>query len=105
MRIGAFGEKPLDNLSIRTWLSPADAGRAFEAAMTQTERDFAILLAYSDKEHVCVDLGPGRALGFFPQANASEHLPAGDGSTEPPEGPQAGRMGTPEFTLERQRPL
>lgn len=106
MRIGAFGDGPHDDRAISTWLSPADAARAFEAAMTQTQASFAILHAYSANEHVFVDLEPGRALGYDPQDNASDHLPALDGSRQhATEGRQAGELGTAEFTLSRQRPL
>ena len=104
MRIGAFKEEPEEARDLSVWLSPADAVRAFVAAMTQDLEPFAVLLTYSANTHGWADLAPGRALGFDPVDDASDHRAAAGLADEPvTEGVAAGFLGTPEFTLGRQR--
>ncbi len=101
LRIGAFKEQPQNPRDLSVWLSPGDAVAAFLAGMSHEGPAFSILLAYSANEHSWVDLTPGRALGYEPRDNASDHL-AGNPVRS---GKQAGHLGEPEFTLERQRPF
>ena len=101
LRIGAFKPEPEENRDLSVWLSPADAVAAAVAAMTHEGPAFSILLANSANTHSWVDVSAGRALGFIPTDNASDRF---EGSPVP-NGRQAGSMGEPQFTLERQRPF
>ncbi|WP_213813963.1 NAD(P)-dependent oxidoreductase [Glaciihabitans sp. dw_435] len=101
LRIGAFKSQPVEARDLSVWLSPADAVRAFIAAMTRDGDDFAVLLAYSNNAHSWADLSSGHALGYFPEDDASALF-----HTEPVAvGKQAGVMAEPAFTLDRQRPF
>lgn len=101
LRIGAFKDQPEEARDLSVWLSPADAVRAFIAAMTHEGPDFSVLLTYSNNTHSWADLTAGRELGYFPEDDASQHF-----HTEPVVvGRQAGVMADPGFTLDRQRPF
>lgn len=104
MRIGAFKDEPVEARDLSVWLSPADAVRAFVAAMAQESEAFAVLLTYSANTHGWADLAPGRALGFDPVDDASDHREAAGLADQPvTTGVAAGVLGSPEFTLGRQR--
>lgn len=95
IRIGSFEEAPTSPREAATWLSSADACRAFEAAM-RTEERYCVFYAVSANKHRFWSLEPGRRIGFYPQDDASTHL----GSTvTAPAGPQAGDMASAEYTL------
>lgn len=70
LRIGSYEERPSSAREQRTWLSPADAIRAFVAAMTTTEHT-AVFYAVSANTDGWWDLRAGEAVGFFPQDDAA----------------------------------
>jgi uronate dehydrogenase len=99
LRIGSYEEEPGSAREQRTWLSPADAIRAFVAAMTTTEHT-AVFYAVSPNTAGWWDLRAGEAVGFFPQDDA-----AAFGTPEPlnPDMPQGGTYATPTYSTDRMR--
>jgi uronate dehydrogenase len=96
LRIGSFEEEPTTAREAATWLSPADAMRAFEAAMT-TRVPYSTGYAVSATRHRFWSLEPGRRIGYHPVDDASTIL--GDDVRPPADVPQAGDMASAEFTL------
>ena len=109
IRIGSYGDAPEDTRQLHTWLSRADAVRAFVAAMT-TDVHVAVFYAVSANRDGWWDLAAGEALGFSPQDDASAvagaaSLPEPDGTAPAapsgPAGPQGGPYASPEWSLDR----
>lgn len=96
LRIGSYEERPASAREQRTWLSPADAIRAFVAAMTTTEH-IAVFYAVSANTDGWWDLRSGEAAGFFPQDDAAAL------TRDPidPDVPQGGRYATPAYSTDR----
>jgi uronate dehydrogenase len=69
-RIGSFQPEPANRRSLSTWLSPGDAVRMVEAALTAPEVGFAVLYGISANTRAWWDLEPGRRLGYEPQDDA-----------------------------------
>ncbi|WP_215519898.1 NAD-dependent epimerase/dehydratase family protein [Phycicoccus mangrovi] len=98
MRIGTFEAAPTTPRDAATWLSPQDAWRAFDAAMT-TSATFATFYAVSANTHRFWSLEPGHRIGYHPVDDAADHL--GPHIRPPQDQPQAGPMATAQYTLER----
>jgi uronate dehydrogenase len=75
MRIGSFGEKPTSVRELSTWLSPADAVRMVDAAISSSVAGYTVVHGVSSNTRGWWDLGPGRSIGFDPQDDA-EHFAA-----------------------------
>jgi uronate dehydrogenase len=73
MRIGSFGERPASMRELSTWLSPADAVRMVDAAITTPDPGYTVIFGTSRNTRGWWDLGPGRAIGFDPQDDAEDH--------------------------------
>ncbi|WP_422870481.1 NAD-dependent epimerase/dehydratase family protein [Curtobacterium sp. RRHDQ10] len=99
LRIGSYEEQPAPGRQQRTWLSPADAVRAFVAAMTTTEHT-AVFYASSANTDGWWDLRAGEAVGFVPQDDASART-----APEPldPSVPQGGEYASPAYSSDRMR--
>ncbi len=69
-RIGSFLDKPTTRRQLSTWLSPGDAVRMFDAALTAPSPGFAVVYGISANTRGWWDLEPGRALGYDPQDDA-----------------------------------
>lgn len=69
-RIGSFLPAPTTRRHLSTWLSPDDAVRMFEAALTTPAPGFAVLYGISANTRAWWDLEPGRALGYQPEDDA-----------------------------------
>jgi uronate dehydrogenase len=74
-RIGSFLPEPTTRRNLATWLSPDDAVRMFDAALTTPSPGYAVLYGISANTRAWWDLAPGRALGYHPQDDA-EHWAA-----------------------------
>ncbi|WP_380162814.1 NAD-dependent epimerase/dehydratase family protein [Kineococcus sp. R86509] len=99
LRIGSYEEQPSSAREQRTWLSPADAIRAFVAAMTTTEHA-AVFYAVSANTDGWWDLQAGEAVGYFPQDDATA------GSTREfidPNVPQGGMYAAHAYSTDRMR--
>lgn len=99
VRIGTYEQRPSSAREQRTWLSPADAVRAFLAAMT-TSAHTAVFYAVSANAELWWDLDAGAAIGFVPRDDAAEW-----GPQEPVDAnmPQGGVYATPEYSADRMR--
>jgi uronate dehydrogenase len=71
-RIGSFLPAPSTRRHLSTWLSPDDAVRMVEAALTCESPGFAVLYGISANTRAWWDLEPGRGLGYHPQDDAEE---------------------------------
>ena len=99
VRIGTYADAPESARAQRTWLSPADAVRAFVAAMTTTEKT-AGFYAVSANTTRWWDLDSGAALGYVPEDDSAER-----GEVEPIDQrtPQGGDFATARFSTDRMR--
>lgn len=95
IRIGSYEPAPKSAREMRTWLSPADALRAFHAAMTTSEHH-TTFYAVSNNTERWWDLHSAHAAGFIPLDDAAEH---GDYASMPAGQPQGGRYATAEYSL------
>lgn len=69
-RIGSCLERPTTRRQLSTWLSPADAVRMYDAALTAAGPGFAVVYGISANTRGWWDLAPGRALGYHPLDDA-----------------------------------
>ncbi len=100
LRIGTFAERPTVRRHLSTWASRADTVRAFRAAMSAPNLDFAIFYVASANRDLYWDMDSGARLGFHPQDHA-ESLPGPfDGLNHELQG---GEYASPDYTLSRQR--
>lgn len=99
VRIGTYEQQPGSAREQRTWLSPADAVRAFLAAMTTTEHT-AVFYAVSANTNRWWDLEAGATVGYVPQDDAADRVPEEsiDASI-----PQGGIYATPEYSTDTMR--
>ncbi|PUA81882.1 NAD-dependent epimerase/dehydratase family protein [Nocardioides currus] len=72
-RIGSFLPEPTTTRNLATWLSPDDAVRMVEAALTAAAPGYAVLYGISDNTDAWWDLEPGRRLGYEPQDDAAAY--------------------------------
>ncbi len=73
LRIGSFLPQPETRRHLSTWLSPDDAVRMVQAALTAAAPGYAVLYGVSANTRGWWDLAPGRALGYDPQDDAEDH--------------------------------
>ena len=99
LRIGSYEAAPTTPRELRTWLSPDDCTRAFEAAI-HGDYTFSTFYAASNNTQGWWDLSPGSAIGFSPRDDAEDFAAGILGDLVEPQG---GVFATPEFTLSRQR--
>jgi nucleoside-diphosphate-sugar epimerase len=97
VRIGSYEQRPHSARTQRTWLSPADAVRAFVAAMTTTDAT-AVFYAVSANDSRWWDLDAGTAIGFVPEDNAADW-----GPIDPIDArlPQSGTYADADYSIER----
>ncbi|WP_157429218.1 NAD-dependent epimerase/dehydratase family protein [Agromyces salentinus] len=99
VRIGSYEQQPASARDQRTWLSPADAVRAFLAAMT-TPEPTAVFYAVSANSHRWWDLDAGTAAGYTPQDNAAQWSAP---ENIDPSTPQGGTYATPAYSIDPMR--
>ena len=64
LRIGSFLPQPETRRHLSTWLSPDDAVRMVQAALTAAAPGYAVVYGVSANTRGWWDLRPGRALGY-----------------------------------------
>lgn len=101
IRIGSYEEAPGSAREMRTWLSPADALRAFHAAMT-TDQLHAVFYAVSHNKQRWWSLDAARVAGFVPTDDADAHDP-GDYADLPACQPQGGFYASVEYSVDKMR--
>jgi uronate dehydrogenase len=72
-RIGSFQPQPMTVRQLSTWLSPDDAVRMVDAALTAPAPGFAVLYGISANTRAWWDLEPGRVLGYQPLDDAESY--------------------------------
>lgn len=99
VRIGSYEERPGSQRDLRTWLSPGDALRAFDAAMA-SEEPGAVFYAVSANAERWWSMNEGERLGYHPEDDAQDraHFPAEPYS---PSRPQAGPFADAEYSTTR----
>ncbi|MFD3443225.1 NAD-dependent epimerase/dehydratase family protein [Microbacteriaceae bacterium 4G12] len=99
LRIGSYEKQPTSARDQRTWLSPADAVRAFLAAMTTAEAT-TVFYAVSANSDRWWNLDDGVAAGYLPEDDAAQWgAPEPIGTTTP----QGGTYATPCYSTDRMR--
>ena len=78
LRIGSCFDLPTNARMLETWLSPDDAGRLFEAALSDRVRGLHLVWGVSANTHRMWSLDAARALGYRPLDDASAHFDAPD---------------------------
>jgi uronate dehydrogenase len=76
VRIGSCFATPRNTRMLETWLSPADAGRLFHAALTAPEVHHTVVYGTSANTRGWWDLTPARALGFTPLDDSEPYAAA-----------------------------
>lgn len=73
LRIGGCFAKPLDTRMLETWLSPADAARLVEAALSCPSPGFRVVWGVSANTRRWWSLAEAEALGYHAQDDAEEY--------------------------------
>ena len=97
-RIGSFLPQPETVRGLSTWLSPGDAVRMVDAALSAPDPGYAVLYGISANTRAWWDLEPGRALGYHPQDDAERF--AGEVAARPEDEEEGAHVGGP-FVTER----
>lgn len=104
VRIGSYLAEPVNERHLATWLSPGDCVAAFVAAMTAPDVQYATFYGVSANTRRFWSLDAGIALGFTPVDDSeayADRVSPWPGRTDV----QGGGFASPEYTLDRQRPL
>lgn len=81
LRIGGCFAKPLDSRMLETWLSPDDAGRLVDAALSVPNPGFRVVWGVSNNKRRWWSLAEAEAIGFHPQDDSEQYadeVPASD---------------------------
>lgn len=81
LRIGTCRERPTDERALATWLSPDDAGRLVDAALTVPSPGFRVVWGVSANTRRWWSTAGGEAIGYRPSDDAERYageVPAGD---------------------------
>ena len=84
LRIGSCMERPPDVRGLSTWLSPDDAGRLVEAALSASATGFRVVWGVSNNTRRWWSTAGGDALGYHPVDDAETYA-AEVLAAEPPE--------------------
>lgn len=104
VRIGSYLVEPTNERHLATWLSPRDCVAAFVAAMSAPDVQYATFYGVSANTRRFWSLDAGIALGFVPVDDSeqfADRVSPWPGRTDV----QGGGFASPEYTLDRQRPL
>lgn len=70
LRIASRFARPQDERMLSTWLSPADAGRLFDAALTAPDVGYRVVWGVSANTRGYLSSAGGTAIGYEPQDDA-----------------------------------
>jgi NAD(P)-dependent dehydrogenase (short-subunit alcohol dehydrogenase family) len=73
VRIMSCRDQPINESSLATWLSPDDAGRLFEAALSTPSPGFRIVWGVSANTRAWFSMTEGSAIGYHPLDNAENY--------------------------------
>lgn len=74
IRIGSCFDRPMNARMLRTWLSPDDTGRIFEAALSHPDPKFTIVWGVSDNRERTWPLDSAKELGYQPRDDAARYV-------------------------------
>lgn len=74
IRIGSCFDRPRTTRMLRTWLSPDDTGRIFEAALSHPNPEFTIVWGVSDNRERTWPLDTAIAFGYQPHDDAARFV-------------------------------
>lgn len=74
LRIGTFRTLPIDQRSLATWLSPADAARLVDAALRHADPGCLVVNGYSANTRIKTHDPNWSFLGYAPRDNAEDHI-------------------------------
>jgi len=89
-RIMTAETEPHDVRSLGTWLSPADAARLIEAALTTASVGHHVVWGVSRNTRRVVSLAAGEAIGFHPEDDAEAFADRFEGQTLAADAPVGG---------------
>lgn len=98
-RICTVHELPGGGRTLSTWASPGDLVRLFEAVAVLDQPGHHIVWAVSDNTRSWFSLEAGKAIGFYPQDDAEQHIVAGMDVREDPDAVLAGVFADAEHPL------
>ncbi len=84
LRIGTCRELPHDERALATWLSPDDAGRLVQAALTTPAPGFRVVWGVSANTRRWWSTVGGDAIGYHPHDDAEVHAAAVPPEADPP---------------------
>jgi uronate dehydrogenase len=70
LRIGSYRERPDNERSLWSWLSPGDCTRLFEAALSVASPGFRVVWGVSANSRSAVSLGEAASIGYQPLDDA-----------------------------------
>lgn len=73
LRILSCHEQPIGTRELATWLSPDDAGRLFEAALSAPDPGFRVVWGVSANSRAWFSMDEATALGYHPQDDAETY--------------------------------
>jgi nucleoside-diphosphate-sugar epimerase len=83
VRIGSCFDEPTNSRMLETWLSPDDAGRLFEAALSPATTGFHVIWGVSDNSHRWWSLESAKSIGYRPQDRAEDAATAEPSARHP----------------------
>jgi len=96
LRIGTCAQRPADVRALSTWLSPDDAGRLVEAALTTPSPGFRVVWGVSANTRRWWSYAGGEAIGYHPVDDAEQYAAELLAGGEPaPDDPTLTRVGGP----------
>jgi len=76
LRIGTFRPLPIDQRSLATWLSPADAAHLVDVSLRHPDPGCLVVNGYSNNTLLKTDDPNWATLGYSPRDNAEDHREA-----------------------------
>lgn len=86
LRILSCRDRPETRRQLATWLSPDDAGRLFEAALSTPSPGFRVVWGVSANTRAWFSMEEATALGYHPEDDAeayADEIPAEHGDADP----------------------
>jgi nucleoside-diphosphate-sugar epimerase len=73
LRIGSYRDRPTDQRTLWSWLSPGDCTRLFEAALSTPSPGYRVVWGVSANTRAVVALDEAHSIGYVPMDNAEEY--------------------------------
>jgi uronate dehydrogenase len=96
LRIGTFRDKPIDQRSLATWLSPADIAQLVDLSLRHPDPGCMVVNGYSNNTRLKTSDLNWAALGYQPRDNAEEYRDMLRGQGIDVDAPERGEWEWPE---------